>query len=85
VAYRRHPNLGPPLPAVAEHQGGRAGQGSVEEGLVKGHVFRVHWAGGPPSNGGGNCGNVVDLDLGQSAMQALINAEAASKGASIGF
>ena len=47
----------------------------VERRLADGHTFLVHWAGGPTSDDAGNCGSAVDLTLGLSAIQTLVNAD----------
>jgi hypothetical protein len=47
----------------------------VERRLPDGRTFLAHWAGGPTSDGAGNCGSAVDLTIGLAAMQTLVNAD----------
>jgi hypothetical protein len=51
----------------------------VEQRLPDGRTFRTHWAGGPTSDGDGNCGSAADLTLGLVEMQTLVNADAATR------
>jgi hypothetical protein len=51
----------------------------VEQRLPDGRTFRAHWAGGPTSDGDGNCGSAADLTLGLVEMQTLLNADAATR------
>ncbi len=48
----------------------------VERRLPDGRTFLAHWAGGPTSDDGGNCGSDVDLAIGLAAMQTLVSADA---------
>lgn len=59
-------------PAImsAEH-----GSVVVEQRQSNGPTFQVHWAGGPTSDGNGDCGGAVDLILGLTQMQTLVNAD----------
>lgn len=57
----------------------------VERRSVDGSSFQVHWAGGPTSDGGGSCGNAVDVTLRLAEMQTLVNASAAARHYLIGF
>jgi hypothetical protein len=57
------------------------GRGSmvVERRMPDGRTFQTHWAGGPTSEGDGNCGSTADLTLGLVEMQTLLNADAATR------
>lgn len=51
----------------------------VVERRLAGPTFQAHWAGGPTSDGDGNCGSVADLTLGLVEMQTLVNADATAR------
>lgn len=44
-----------------------------------GRVFLIHWAGGPTSEAGTNCGDTADVLVGLAAVQTLLNADAADQ------
>jgi hypothetical protein len=51
----------------------------VVERRLAGSGFQAHWAGGPTSDGDGNCGSAADLTLGLVEMQTLVNADGAGR------
>lgn len=51
----------------------------VVERRLAGPTFQAHWAGGPTSDGDGNCGSAADLTLGLIEMQTLVNADGAGR------
>ena len=53
----------------------------VEQRRSDGWYFHAHWAGGRTSAGANDCGSSADLQLGLTAMQALVNAAGGSVGA----
>lgn len=63
-------------PAV---MGTRRGSMVVERRSADGRDFWAHWAGGPTSDGTGNCGDSADLTLGLVEIQTLLNADAAAR------
>ncbi|HTW72344.1 MAG TPA: hypothetical protein VME47_20850 [Acetobacteraceae bacterium] len=44
-----------------------------------GRKFLIHWAGGPTSEGRTNCGDTADVLVGLTAVQTLLNADAAAQ------
>lgn len=46
----------------------------VEQRLDDAHAYRVHWAGGPTSQGVTNCGTSADLTMSRAELQLLSNA-----------
>jgi hypothetical protein len=46
----------------------------VEQRLDNASAYRVHWAGGPTSEGVTNCGGSVDLTMSREELQLLSNA-----------
>jgi hypothetical protein len=52
----------------------RGGSLVVEERITKPHSFLVHWAGGPTSTGGSDCGASADLVVPGTELQLLSNA-----------
>jgi hypothetical protein len=52
----------------------RGGSLVVEERLDETSSYRVHWAGGPTSDGVTDCGGSADLVLGRMELQLLSNA-----------
>ena len=63
-------------PAV---MGATHGSMVVEQRASDGRTFQAYWAGGPTSEGEGNCGSAVDLTLGLVEIQTLLNADAAAR------
>lgn len=51
----------------------------VEQRRDDGRTFLIHWAGGPTSNDRADCGSAADLMVGLTAMQTLLNADAAGQ------
>jgi hypothetical protein len=70
---RRHCVLKPAVMAAAH------GSLVVEQRRGDGRTFRIHWAGGPTSDGGADCGSAADLTVGLTAMQTLLNADTAAQ------
>jgi len=54
-------------------------QGSAVVEQRDDRTFLIHWAGGPTSEGRTNCGGAADLLLGLTAVQTLLNADAAGQ------
>jgi hypothetical protein len=52
----------------------RGGSLVVEQRLDDSNAYRVHWAGGPTSDGVTNCGSSADLVIGRMELQLLSNA-----------
>ena len=52
----------------------RGGSLVVEQRLDDAGAYRVHWAGGPTSDGVTNCGSSVDVVIGRMELQLLSNA-----------
>jgi hypothetical protein len=52
----------------------RGGSLVVEERSTKPHSFLVHWAGGPTSTGGADCGSSADVVVPGTELQLLSNA-----------
>ncbi len=52
----------------------RGGSLVVEQRLDDISSYRVHWAGGPTSDGVTNCGSSADLVIGRAELQLLANA-----------
>jgi len=46
----------------------------VEQRLDNASAYRVHWAGGPTSDGVTNCGSSVDVTMSREELQLLSNA-----------
>lgn len=68
-ADQRHCVLQPAVMAAAP------GSMVVEARSADGRSFQVHWAGGATSTSGSDCGSAVDLTIGLTAIQTLVNAD----------
>jgi hypothetical protein len=55
------------------------GSAVVEQRQRGGREFLLHWAGGPTSEDRTSCGDTADLLLGLTAVQTLLNADAAGQ------
>ncbi|HUB13247.1 MAG TPA: hypothetical protein VMB34_14960 [Acetobacteraceae bacterium] len=73
VADQQHCVLRPAIMAASR------GSMVVEQRLGDGRTFVVHWAGGPTSDRPTNCGSAADLAVRLTAMQTLLNADAAGQ------